>query len=86
MSNWREEVAEVLQAVARDGLPEPRDLDVALDAIECSIMPAGTVLVPREPTEAMVKSAIGCWTGESEVEYIWENMIETTEKEKKDEC
>jgi hypothetical protein len=36
-NNWREEAAEVLETVARDGLPEPRDLDVALDAIECAI-------------------------------------------------
>jgi hypothetical protein len=37
MSNWREEVAEVLEVVARDGLPEPRDLDVALDAIASAV-------------------------------------------------
>jgi histone H3/H4 len=36
-NNWREEAAKVLKTVARDGLPEPRDLDVALDAIECAI-------------------------------------------------
>lgn len=29
----REEVAKVLETVAKDGLPGPRDLDVALDAI-----------------------------------------------------
>lgn len=37
MSNWREEVAEVLEVVARDGFPEPRDLDVALDAIASAV-------------------------------------------------
>lgn len=30
----REAIAKVLETVAQDGLPEPRDLDVALDAIE----------------------------------------------------
>ena len=37
MSNWRDEVAEVLEVVALDGLPEPRDLDVALDAIASAV-------------------------------------------------
>lgn len=32
-NGWREEVAAILEAVARDGLPQPRDLDVAIDAI-----------------------------------------------------
>jgi hypothetical protein len=36
-NNWRDEAAEVLETVARDGFPEPRDLDVALDAIECAV-------------------------------------------------
>ena len=35
--DWREEAAEVLQTVAREGLPGPRDLDVALDAIGCAV-------------------------------------------------
>ena len=30
----RDEVAEILRTIARDGLPNPRDLDIALDAIE----------------------------------------------------
>lgn len=33
----REEIARILEAVAKDGLPQPRDLDVALDAIFCTI-------------------------------------------------
>ena len=33
----RGEIAEVLELVAKDGLPGPRDLDVALDAIMCSV-------------------------------------------------
>lgn len=33
----REEIAKVLEAVARDGLPGPRDLDVALDAIAATL-------------------------------------------------
>ena len=35
--NCREEAAEVLQTVAREGIPGPRDLDVALDAIGCAV-------------------------------------------------
>lgn len=30
----REEIAEILKRIAEDGLPGPRDLDVAIDAIE----------------------------------------------------
>lgn len=33
----RPRIAEILEKVAEDGLPEPRDLDVALDAIFCTI-------------------------------------------------
>lgn len=33
----REEVARILEMVAKDGLPGPRDLDVALDAIEAGL-------------------------------------------------
>lgn len=33
----REDVASILETVAADGLPEPRDLDVALDAIEAAL-------------------------------------------------
>lgn len=35
----REEVARILEIVAKDGLPHPRDLDVALDAIQATIAP-----------------------------------------------
>lgn len=34
MSGYREEWASIIEQVARDGLPGPRDLDVALDALE----------------------------------------------------
>lgn len=33
----REEIARILEIIAEDGLPEPRDLDVALDAIEAAL-------------------------------------------------
>ncbi len=33
----RDEIARILTIVAKDGLPGPRDLDVALDAIECTV-------------------------------------------------
>ncbi|MGE5510280.1 MAG: hypothetical protein ACM31O_03400 [Bacteroidota bacterium] len=36
----REQVAEILQTIARDGLPGPRDLDVALEAIGSTILDA----------------------------------------------
>lgn len=35
--NLREEIARILEIVARDGLSNPRDLDVALDAIQAAI-------------------------------------------------
>jgi hypothetical protein len=34
---WRERVATILEIIARDRLPNPHDLDVALDAIECEV-------------------------------------------------
>jgi hypothetical protein len=34
-TEWRERVATILEIIARDRLPNPHDLDVALDAIEC---------------------------------------------------
>lgn len=34
----RDEIARILETVAKDGLPGPRDLDVALDAIESAYM------------------------------------------------
>jgi hypothetical protein len=34
---WRERVAAILEIIARDRLPNPHDLDVALDAIECEV-------------------------------------------------
>ncbi len=59
MSEHREEWARVLEIVASEGLPNPRDLDVALDAIDRALgIPAATlaalrsgemVAVPREP-------------------------------------
>jgi hypothetical protein len=33
----RGRLATILEIIARDGLPNPRDLDVALDAIECEV-------------------------------------------------
>jgi hypothetical protein len=33
----RQAIADILEVIAKDGLPGPRDLDVALDAIESSI-------------------------------------------------
>lgn len=36
----RDEIARILETVAKDGLPGPRDLDVALDAIEGTLKQA----------------------------------------------
>lgn len=33
----RDELAEIIETVAREGLPEPRDMDVAIDAILCAL-------------------------------------------------
>lgn len=33
----RDSIADIVERVAKEGLPGPRDLDVALDAIECAI-------------------------------------------------
>lgn len=45
----REEVANILETVAKDGLPGPRDLDVALDAIESAMShPVGDAMVQLE--------------------------------------
>lgn len=44
----RDDVAEILEKLSREGLQGPRDLDVALDAIECSLKVPGNppVLAP----------------------------------------
>lgn len=57
MSDWREKVAEVLQAVARDGLPGPRDLDVALDAIGCDLE-AALAAARKAGAEDIAKEAL----------------------------
>lgn len=33
----RDEIARILEQIAEEGMPHPRNLDAALDAIECSI-------------------------------------------------
>lgn len=33
----RDEIAEILEQIAEEGMPHPRHLDAALDAIECTI-------------------------------------------------
>lgn len=40
-SDLTADLAEILETVARDGLPGPRDLDVALDAILCTLKDHG---------------------------------------------
>jgi hypothetical protein len=51
---WRERVAVILEIVARDGLPNPRDLDVALDAIACEVA-ALVEAARREEREACAR-------------------------------
>ena len=38
----RDAIAKILETVARDGLPGPRDLDVALDAIQSELATEAT--------------------------------------------
>lgn len=65
----RQHIADILEAIARDGLHGPRDLDVALDAIGCAIydaedatasqsLPDGWVAVPKEADEKMMRAAV----------------------------
>lgn len=71
MDDMREEWAAVIEQVARDGLPGPRDLDVALDAMEAALgIPAETlrglrdgslVAVPREPDEIITYAIREAW-------------------------
>lgn len=68
MRDMRDEWAAVIEQVARDGLPGPRDLDAALDALEAAIgIPAVTlrglrdgslVAVPAEPTQEMATAGV----------------------------
>lgn len=37
----RDEVARIIEQVAKEGLPHPRNLDAAIDAILCSFVPVG---------------------------------------------
>lgn len=52
MTTTREELARILEIVARDGLDGPRDLDVALDAIEATI--EGEVKALREALQGVM--------------------------------
>lgn len=45
----RDEIAEVLKIISAEGLPGPRSMDVALDAIKCSIEAAN----PKRPERVM---------------------------------
>jgi hypothetical protein len=59
-TEWRERVATILEIIARDGLPNPRDLDVALDAIECEVselVEAARQLAFEEAVEVVSKRA-----------------------------
>ncbi len=50
----RAQIAEILATVAEEGLPESRDIDAALDAIEAIILaiPRGDASIPRGPAGA----------------------------------
>ena len=48
----REELAEILKTVAKEGLPHPRDLDVALDAVISMFTPVKPL--PRDSTPAKI--------------------------------
>lgn len=52
----REAIASILEAVVRDGLPNPRDLDVALDAID-EYTKAEVEAARREGAEQMREAA-----------------------------
>ncbi len=59
---WRERVAVILEIIARDGLPNPHDLDVALDAIACDVA-ALIEAARREEREANIRLADMYGTG-----------------------
>lgn len=63
----REEIARILETVARDGLPGPRDLDVALDAIFCTIAASPWALKEDTKTalSAFPPAALAVLTGEA---------------------
>jgi len=59
----RAAIADILETIARDGLPGPRDLDVALDAIGCAITDGAPEAAPpsKELVDAvaLIKRAFG---------------------------
>lgn len=92
MSEVREEWARVLEIIATEGFPQPRDLDVALDALEgANGIPVATlaglrdgslVAVPREPTRkqwdrvAEMCYAVPESTWQLRAEAIWPEVVQ----------
>lgn len=68
----RAEVARILEIVARDGLPGPRDLDVALDAIECAMNP---VFVLLDLVDFEGSSFEGVFSTEELANEHWERLV-----------
>lgn len=55
----RDELARIVETVAQDGLPEPRDLDVALDAILCTVYDKDLGVPPNSEFSYVVAHEIG---------------------------
>jgi hypothetical protein len=73
---WRERVATILEIIARDRLPNPHDLDVALDAIECETA-AEIERLRAERDEAVAALALyraenGCTRGQRTTQWCGE--------------
>jgi hypothetical protein len=79
-TEWRERVATILEIIARDRLPNPHDLDVALDAIECET--ADEIKRLREARNLAIKEVAdmarqaGSWRGIAEGKDIVIQQLE----------
>lgn len=86
MSEVREEWARVLEIIATEGFPQPRDLDVALDALEGALgIPAATLAGLRDGTLVAVPRETGMDFGASPsrtiaVRMVWKDgLLQQTE-------
>lgn len=55
----RDELARIVETVAQEGLPEPRDLDVALDAILCTIYDKDLGVPPNMEFSYVIANDVG---------------------------
>ena len=66
----RDEVARILEMIAKEGMPHPRNLDAALDAIADTLGPDSIFKDPEETTPLFVGAKVVKTKG-----YAWPGVV-----------